>query len=177
MTNSRLKLRNVVAIVASFVICVMLSGCGGNGKIKMTTVANGKVGFSIFGTGNVIVDWGDGSEKVMLNLDDLESIEHGIAIEHTYQSEKICTITVKGDSIMMFNIHYDTQLTSLDVKNNSTLESISCQNNNFTVDALNTLFKTLHSNNIENKIIYISNNPGADDCDRSIAERKGWIVR
>ena len=44
-----------------------------------------------------------------------------------------------------------------------------------TASELNALFGILH-NNTGNKTISIYENPGAGDCDRSIAERKGWRV-
>jgi hypothetical protein len=36
------------------------------------------------------------------------------------------------------------------------------------------LFRTLHANNTETKHILIGFNPGADECDQSIATKKGW---
>jgi len=69
------------------------------------------------------------------------------------------------------------QLTSLDVRNNRKLENLYCNNNQLTAEALNTLFGTLHSTEVEyfrGKIIFIDGNPGTNTCDRSIAERRGW---
>jgi len=37
---------------------------------------------------------------------------------------------------------------------------------------LNTLFATLHSNGGN---IYIEGNPGKENCNLSIAEKKGWV--
>ena len=68
------------------------------------------------------------------------------------------------------------QLTSLDVSKCTALTELDCRNNQLTTAALNALFGTLHSNAGE-KTIIIWNNPGANDCDHSIAERKGWTVR
>ena len=66
----------------------------------------------------------------------------------------------------------DNQLTSLDLSKNNALEGLHCGDNQLTTDALNAMFETLH---IANRIgINIRRNPGADDCDRSIAESKGW---
>jgi len=38
------------------------------------------------------------------------------------------------------------------------------------------LFRSLH-NNFSNKSIYIIDNPGEKECDKSIAEKKGWKFR
>ena len=67
------------------------------------------------------------------------------------------------------------ELTSLDVSKNTALTSLNVRRNRFSADALNTMFRTLHSNDVgQQKVIWISNIEGID---RSIAERKGWQVR
>jgi len=66
------------------------------------------------------------------------------------------------------------RLTTLDVSKNTALTHLDCNNNNL---ALNSLFGTLHSNNISGgKVIGIEGNLDYWDCDRSIAENKGWTV-
>lgn len=67
------------------------------------------------------------------------------------------------------------KLTVLDLSNNKALTDIKCQTNQLSIDALNALFKTLHSNEGTKKI-YIGDNPGTNGCDRSIATNKGWTV-
>jgi hypothetical protein len=51
-----------------------------------------------------------------------------------------------------------------------------CSPNKLSVAALNTLFRSLHSNTIADlsKLIAIDANPGAKNCDRTIATNKGW---
>ena len=77
---------------------------------------------------------------------------------------------------------YFNPLTSLDVSNNAKLSHLDCRHNKLSADALNSLFETLHDNNLTNskaypaKRILIYGNPGADTCDTSIAESKGWTV-
>jgi hypothetical protein len=77
---------------------------------------------------------------------------------------------------------FSNQLTSLDVSANAKLSYLDCRHNKFSADALNSLFATLHDNDLANsraypaKRILIYGNPGADTCDTSIAESKGWIV-
>ena len=67
------------------------------------------------------------------------------------------------------------QLTSLDVSQNNKLSMLDCSDNKLSTEALNALFRTLCTNN-NDKSIYIGSNPGTDACDRTIAEKKGWIV-
>ena len=74
------------------------------------------------------------------------------------------------------NVYYITTLTSLDVSKNTMLLVLRVYDNQLTSSALNALFGTLH-NNAGEKTIYIGGNPGAKDCDRSIAESKGWTVK
>ena len=70
----------------------------------------------------------------------------------------------------------DNKITSLDVSKSTMLEELMCHNNNLSGDALNNLFKTLHNNTVSEKRITIYNNPGSEECNRSIAESKGWKV-
>ena len=71
---------------------------------------------------------------------------------------------------------YGNSLTSLDLTNNTKIVDVYCDNNNMTAAALNALYGTLHNNTIENRVkkIYITDNPGADDSNISIATAKGW---
>ena len=70
----------------------------------------------------------------------------------------------------------NNQLESLDVSGCTALWLLYCNNNLLDADALNALFGTLHDNDVGQKYVYIRNNPGWYDCDRSIAEAKGWYV-
>ena len=70
----------------------------------------------------------------------------------------------------------NNQLKSLDVRNNTKLMSLFLRSNQLNVNQLNILFKTLHKNKIFEKTIYIGGNPGAENCDKSIATSKGWMV-
>jgi len=73
---------------------------------------------------------------------------------------------------------YSNQLSSLNFSFNSNLYFVNCHSNLLTSEALNALFETLHDNMFPGriKIIYIGANPGTNDCNRSIAENKGWVV-
>ena len=76
------------------------------------------------------------------------------------------------------------QITSLDVSKNTVLGVLSVVGNQLTASALNNLFRTLpdYSKTDERGTIYLrerdpraEGNPGNLDCDRSIAEERGWV--
>jgi len=67
------------------------------------------------------------------------------------------------------------ELTSLDLSKNTALDEVACTLCKLNAPALNALFKTLHGNSGK-KTIYIQENPGRFECDRDIAEMKGWTV-
>jgi len=220
-----------LATVAVFTSCDGGSGSGGSNssaKIKMTTEQGGYFYFSLAGSGTATVDWGDGSEKATLTLNENR---YGVEFSHTYPNATIRTISINGDNITGLSclgitsldvskntaltslsiysqltsldvskctalryLSVSGPLTSLDVSKNTALTSLTIYDNyqltsldvskntaltylgvsgKLTAAALNALFGTLHSNPGEKRIDIIGN-PGAADCDRSIAERKGW---
>ena len=223
-------------VIVAFAAAVFMSCGGGSYKIKMTTESGGDFPFSLAGSGIATVDWGDGSEKNTLTLN-----EDGVLFEHNYKIAKVHSIIVKGDNIIsldcsdnqltsldvskntalkelhcsynqLINLDLrknikleslycdDNQLTSLDVSKNTALKELhcsynqlinldlrknsfliylDCKNNQFTTASLNALFDSLHSNNIKNyiKTLSVTYNPGEDDCNYSIAERRGWKFR
>ena len=192
MKRILLNVLAVVLLVAAFTACG--GGSGGFGgssyTIKMTTEESG-VGFYLAGSGVATVDWGDGSEKVSLTLN-----EEGVLFRHDYPSATIRTITINGDNITVLRCT-SSQVTSLDVRGATALTQLFAIGNFTSLDvskntaltklevghqltaaALNALFGTLHSNTIsgETKTINIYGNPGAADCDRGIAESKGWTI-
>jgi hypothetical protein len=72
-------------------------------------------------------------------------------------------------------------LTSLDVSKNTKLEYLNCSYNQLDAAALNALFQglpTLKGNSISYNYgeCDVMGNPGAETCDKSIAEKKGWTV-
>ncbi|MDL2302944.1 hypothetical protein LJC28_00975 [Dysgonomonas sp. OttesenSCG-928-D17] len=71
---------------------------------------------------------------------------------------------------------YNNQLTSLNVNKNTSLQYLNCGSNQQSATSLNTLFSTLLDEDLLTKRINISNNPGTDNCDQSIAINKGWTV-
>jgi Leucine-rich repeat (LRR) protein len=69
------------------------------------------------------------------------------------------------------------QITNLDVSKNTALIKLECSYNQLTAAALNALFNSLPIRTPEDYAwITISGNPGADACNKSIAENKGWDV-
>ena len=187
----------------------------GNSKNQITmVVATSGVSLLMEGTGNMTIDWGDGTppEPFTLTNGSVGAAEY----EHNYSSGGGHTIIIKGNVTLLdcsnhylstlnvsknaaikylmcsnnylssLDISKNTELTylrcssnelsTLDVSKNTVLEDLNCQNNRLSTNALNTLFGTLNSNPNLRKEIWIVGNPGASDCDRSIAEKKGWIV-
>jgi len=72
-----------------------------------------------------------------------------------------------------------TQLTSLDLSKNTQLIGIDYNENQLSAEALNALYRTLHSNNggdYSEKYIHTFDNPGTNASDATIAEKKGWAV-
>jgi hypothetical protein len=69
----------------------------------------------------------------------------------------------------------NNQLVALDATTNTALTNFHVQHNLFDAAALNALFGTLHSNT-GTKYVYIRDNPGAANCDKTIATGKGWTV-
>ena len=125
--KQKLKFSSVAAtIVACIAVCMMLAGCSGSYKIKMTTETD-KVNFYLRGSGVATVDWGDGSEKVSLTLNEEDVVE----FEHTYPYASIRTITVNGENITILDCR-DILLTTLDVSKNTALTHLDCSDNKLT---------------------------------------------
>lgn len=70
---------------------------------------------------------------------------------------------------------YENRLTTLDFSKNKELNYAVCSDNRFTGEELNALFSTFY--NGAKGTIFIGGNPGEKDCDRKIAENRGWKVR
>jgi Leucine-rich repeat (LRR) protein len=72
---------------------------------------------------------------------------------------------------------WNNQLTNLDVSNCVQLYNIYISRNKLTVSELNNLFSALPLRTLsDNAQITIYYNPGTDECNRTIAENKGWHV-
>ena len=79
-------------------------------------------------------------------------------------------------NIALENLHVcNTQITKLDVSANTVLNTL-CVRNQLTVSALNDLFRTLpYIPETKYAFIDIGDYDRTHDCNRSIAEEKGWI--
>jgi len=105
-------------------------------------------------------------------------VSKNIKLEELYcsYSWKIISLDV-SKNIELKNLQCGGNLlTSLDVSKNIKLEKLKCDKNKLTYPALNALFESLPENDVENKEIDIGGNSGVVNCDRSIAEKKGWRV-
>ena len=103
-------------------------------------------------------------------------------------------VSLAADNCQLNTLHFDNctkleqvwchrnQLTSLDVRTNVELRMLACGVNLLSADALNDLFRGLPYMSEHNPYwefdcplkMSVINNPGADDCNYSIAEEKGW---
>ena len=83
----------------------------------------------------------------------------------------------KNTELEYLNCHTN-QLTNLDLRNNLKLWHLRFPGNQLTSEAIDATFGTLNNTIIEGstKILYCSGNPGTYNCDRSIAENKGWSI-
>lgn len=71
---------------------------------------------------------------------------------------------------------YENRLTALDFSKNTALIYAVCTDNLLTAEALNAMFSTSYSGP-QGRNVFISGNPGEKDCDRNLAQQKGWRVR
>jgi len=78
-------------------------------------------------------------------------------------------------NIKLIELYCDfNYLTNLDVSKNIKLTALKCSDNKLSADALNAIFEALP--NTKGTIV-IGGNPGTSNCNKSIAEGKGWIVK
>ena len=91
---------------------------------------------------------------------------------------QLTSLDVSKNAALSDLLCHINRLTSLDVSKNTVLTLLSCNDNQLTSNALNVLFETLHNNASEReKTIYIGGNLGTETCTRSIAEKKGWMIK
>jgi len=91
-------------------------------------------------------------------------------------ANQLTKLNVSNNTALTYLDCSANQLTELNVSNNTALTSLNCSNNMMDVPALEELFRSLHSNPIGYKSISITANPGALNCDITIAIAKGWTV-
>ena len=98
------------------------------GIITMTTNDN-EVNIELMGSGTVIFDWGDGSEKETTEL--VYDDEGVFWNSRKYSNTSFRTITITGENITGLNCSYQ-KLTKLDVSQNTALTKLNCEGNQLT---------------------------------------------
>ena len=68
------------------------------------------------------------------------------------------------------------ELTTLDVSSCTALQTLDCYGNKLDSNVLDALFGTLPAPGSGSFSVFIYGNPGADSCNRTLAEDKGWRV-
>ena len=115
------------------------------------------------------------SDFEMTNFD----VSKNVALEwFACFNNQLTSLNVTRNTALKNLYCFDNQLTVLDIKKNTALEYLSIRNNLFRTEAINDIFRALLVNTdvAVYRRVFISGNPGTDDCDRSIAENKGWFV-
>jgi hypothetical protein len=70
----------------------------------------------------------------------------------------------------------DNPLSNIVMGDHPKLALLQLLRTQLSAQSLNTLFESLHSNDINNKKVVIRGIPEADACNKSIATKKGWAV-
>jgi hypothetical protein len=125
--------------------------------------------------------WGEKQELRFLNCstNNLQNIptENSPLLRYLiFQSNDIKTVDVSNNIYLEYLFCSNNFLSNLDLTNNQKLKMAYCTDNLFESKELNELMLSLHNNNTGTKHIYIDKNPGTEQCDKSIAENKGWRV-
>ena len=142
--------------------------------------------FSMSGTGTATIVWGAQKETAELSEDEHTSFILDIPDINSrtvtiYGNIKgiecvwgeITAVDVSRNTSLQKLLISMSPLTGLDVSKNSALTYVDVKANQFSAEALNELFGSLHGNGGTINIAY---NPGTDECNKSIAEAKGWKV-
>jgi len=106
-------------------------------------------------------------------ISNLDVSDNTMLIQLRCGVNQLTSLDVSNNTMLTWVEAWGNQLESLDVTNNTALITLDCFGNKLLTTALNNLFGTLNSIS-GGKSIRIAGNPGADDCNRSIAEDKGW---
>ena len=106
-------------------------------QMTLTLDKRGKIQIVLIGTGEVSIDWGDGTKKTYtLTEKDLYRFRHlryksGRRITHRYKDTQSRNITITGGNISSLRC-IGIGLTNLDVSNNSSLKYLNCNKNQLT---------------------------------------------
>jgi hypothetical protein len=96
---------------------------------------------------------------------------------HCWRNQ-IASLNVSRCTLLRRLYCMDNQITTLDVSGCMALQGVDCSHNQLTAAALDAVLMALPDRAGEDyAAISVSDNPGADGCDRTIAEDKGWRVK
>ena len=182
---------NFLTIAAVIILlAAAVTSCGdaksGN-SVTLITVAD-ELRFGISGTGTATILWGnqkvtaelseDVRELVILDILDSNSqkvtISGNVTLFDCEWGELTALDVSRNSALEILRISFSDYLRNLDLSKNSALTYVDISTNEFSAEALNELFGSLHSNG---GTINIFGNPGTDHCNKSIAEAKGWKVQ
>jgi hypothetical protein len=109
------------------------------------------------------------------SLTELELSKNAVLVRLNCSQNQLTTLDLSKNIKLNRMDCYENRLTTLDFSKNTELNYAVCPDNRFTAEGLNALFATFY--NGAAGTIFIAGNPGEKDCDRSIAENRGWKVR
>ena len=78
-------------LIVTIVIMFAMVACGGSIIIEKTE-SSSEVSFSMSGTGNITIDWGDGTREK-------HELGDGSNFSHEYSGESVRTVTIKGKNV------------------------------------------------------------------------------
>ena len=124
----------IIAVAMAISSCTKDNGFDMKPNIIMTTAKSETVWFCLTGTGNAIIDWGDGTKSdITLSQEALGSED--TQFSYDYSDTTVRNITIAGGNITEFNctgilgLAFDNQLTKLDVSNATALTVLHCTGN------------------------------------------------
>lgn len=149
-----------------------------------------EIAFTAFAQ-QLIINWGDGSAPETYPNVAGHKIIHTYTDNATYtvqiETERLTSFSCNNDNVTSLDVSGCTALESLDCSNNqlaslnvsgcTALEGLECHTNQLTATVLNTVLTALPNHiGVKQGLAWISANPGAGICNRTIAENKGWQV-
>ena len=178
----------------SLLSMILITGCGGSRvetveTVETMTLITGadELRFNMSGTGTVTIAWGNQKETAVLSEDeqlfilDIPDINSrtvtisGKVKRFECEWGELTAVDVsRNTALEKLRIRFSDYLTSLDLSKNIALTYVDVSGGQFSFEALNDLFGSLHGNG---GTINIFGNPGTDDCNKSIAQAKGWKVQ
>ena len=90
----------------------------------------------------------------------------------------VTSINLSGCSSLTKFSFSNAALTSLDLSSSPLLSAVNVKNNNFDVDGVNNMLRTLpdRSSNTATGVVYLYGNPGVAGYDSSIVANKNWYI-